>query len=116
MFVYGPWLWFREVGRADIELCEVLFTIREAVKLPLMWELWSRKDVKQAPEDNAAPRKPSRFWLCRDGVLVYGPCICGGVSTVRKVSHRDFQVSAHAVVVVWGEFPPHLVKVLLVLG
>lgn len=31
----------------DILLRAVLFIVREAVKLPVMWKLWSREDVNK---------------------------------------------------------------------
>lgn len=32
---------------SDIGRYTVLFTVRKAVKLPLMWKLWSHKDVNK---------------------------------------------------------------------
>lgn len=57
---FPPAAEFREAVQAYIRWCEVLFTIREAVKLPLMWKLWSHKEVKRLRKTTRRPEKPSR--------------------------------------------------------
>lgn len=44
-----------EAVQDDIWRCEALFTIREAVKLPLMWKLWSHKDVNRLQKTARRP-------------------------------------------------------------
>lgn len=46
---------FCEAVQDDIWWCEALFTIREAVKLPLMWKLWSHKDVNRLQKTTRRP-------------------------------------------------------------
>lgn len=51
----GDWCWCRLV----CEVCEVCVTITEAVKLPLMWKLWSHGDVNGLPETQKGPVPPA---------------------------------------------------------
>lgn len=46
---------FCKAVQDDIWWCEALFTIREAVKLPLMWKLWSHKDVNRLQKTTRRP-------------------------------------------------------------
>lgn len=40
-------------------MCEECVTITEAVKLPLMWKLWSHGDVNGFPETQKGPVPPA---------------------------------------------------------
>lgn len=64
----GGWCWCRLV----CEVCEVCVTITEAVKLPLMWKLWSHGDVNGLPETQKGPVLPAldggQAWRSLDSV------------------------------------------------
>lgn len=56
--VFQPAAEFRKAVPADIGWCEGFCTIREAVKLPLMWKLWSHQDANRLQK---TPRRPEKM-------------------------------------------------------
>lgn len=102
---------------SDIRRHAVLFTVREAVKLPLMWKLWSHEDVNKPRRQHAALKRFPAHCTWTVKLLLYEAVSLGWQQSVCfkrrlavcKCSHWNLQAGVEQLSVqchclVWGNF------------